>query len=624
MDGLTLRERWRRDWPVALMLGLAAVVATWAYAQFWPAARDLWYSPSHDRNAHYWMAQSVGLDLSNGDVLHLARDIERMRIWGPTFPLVTGVILALGGPDYRLAVLTSMLAWVAAAFLAFLVARRAAPVGGNLAGLLAGVLVMASPAFHAYATDIMLEGPGACLSLAAVYAYLRARQDGSLASLRWFGVAMTALFLLKCNYWVLALFALLATEFCRAPGTILDVLPHLRDPATRTALARWLCAQLRHPWTYAFLVVSGLIGAYIALGPYEIPLGGQALRIRSAETLADVAYWLVFLRLFTAWLRVGRAWLAARSTWAVTIVHWHIWPTAMWFLLPKRLGLFVWYLTRNHGPGEGHGLVGRFSAYASALATDYVPGMPVLIAIAVLTVATFFLARRLRPGSAFLLWFVAVSAGLTLMQPTCRSRFLHSWIAMSWVTAGLGLALCIYGWRADWMRSLRDVAAGVAVGLLLLAAAPSAIGPGRALEGGPHAGLSCVLPVAESLLPQLDGDRRVAILSDSALRFFVSWTHQERCRRTERVIGEVYLLPSDPAEFERWAAKTQCDAVVWIDVPEESPLWFPCVEPGVERVRDLMAHQHGFAQVGRCDWPELHCSAVIWRRSGSVASTERR
>ena len=178
--------RLARDWLLLVTAALAVGIAAWAYVQFWPDARYLWWSPAHDRNAHYWMAQCVGLDLRNGDVVHLARDIERMRVWGPLFPVVTGVVLAIGGPDYRLAVLTSLAAWVGAALFAFLAARRVAPVAGDLAGFVAAALVMASPAFQAFATDIMLEGPGACLSLAVVYAYLRARQEPSPASFRWF------------------------------------------------------------------------------------------------------------------------------------------------------------------------------------------------------------------------------------------------------------------------------------------------------------------------------------------------------------------------------------------------------------------------------------------------------
>ena len=161
-----------------------------------------------------------------------------------------------------------------------------------------------------------------------------------------------------------------------------------------------------------------------------------------------------------------------------------------------------------------------------------------------------------------------------MLQPTCRSRFLHSWIAATWVAAGVGLALCIYGWRAAALARLRHVAAGVAVGGFLLLAGPRA-GCGHAFEGGLDRAQRCVLPLAEDLLPQLDGTRRVAILSRHGLRFFMSWSYQERCRQTERIVGEAYQLPAEAAELEPWAERMQCDAIVWIDVAADSPLYFP-------------------------------------------------
>lgn len=607
--------RLSRDWLLLGTAALAVGIAAWAYAQFWPDARYLWWSPAHDRNAHYWMAQCVGLDLRNGDIVHLARDIERMRVWGPLFPLVTGVVLAISGPDYRLAVVTSLAAWVGTALLAFLVARRTAPVAGNLAGFVAAVLVIASPAFQAYATDIMLEAPGACLSLAVVYAYLRVRQQPSPTCFRWFAVAMTALFFLKCNYWLLALFALTATELCRWAGPIVQVARAIDWKRVRA----WAVAQLRHPLTYLLLIPLALLAVYRVRGAYDIPLGSRGLHVGSADTLADIAYWIAFVRLLTGWLRVGRPWLRERSMWGVTLADWHFWPTAAWFLLPKRLAWFVWYLTGNHGPGEGEGWAGRFIAYANALAADYLPGMAVLVCVVVLVIVALSLARRLQPGSAFLLWFIVVSAGLTMVQPTCRSRFLHSWIAATWVAAGVGLTLCMYGWRASAVGWLRHTSAGVAVGALLLLAGPRALQRGHAVEGGLDSAQRCVLPLADDLLPRLDGTRRVAILSRHGLRFFMSWTYQERCRQTERIVGEAYQLPAEPAELGSWAERTHCDAVVWIDVADNSPLYFPSRDPGDARVPDLMAQQTSFRLMGHCDWPELRCSAEIWRRSDSLA-----
>jgi hypothetical protein len=610
----TLRERLGREWPLLATLALAVAIAGWAYLQFWPDARYLWWSPVHDRNAHYWMAQCVGLDLHNGDMLHLARDIERMRVWGPLFPLVTGVVLAIGGPDYRLAVLTSLACWVGAALFAFLAARRTAPYAGNFAGFVAAILIMASPAFQAFATDIMLEGPGACLSLAVVYAYLRARQQPSPAGFRWFALAMTALFFLKCNYWLLALFALAATEWFRWQMPILQS----ARVVDRTAIWAWCRAQLRHPLTYLLIVPLVLLAVYRLRGPYEIALGISTLHVGSAATLADVAYWILFVRVLSGWLRGTRAWLGERSPWAVTLVDWHLWPTAAWFLLPKRVAWFLWYMTGNHGPGEGEGWLGRFTAYTHALADDYLPGMAALVGVVLLTVVVFALARRLKPGAAFLLWFIAISAGLTMLQPTCRSRFLHSWIAATWVTAGVGLALCIHGWR--WSTLGQRVASGAVIGGLLMLAVPLALERGHAVEGGLDPAQRCMLSLAEDILPQLDGSRRVAMLSRHGLRFFLSWTYQERCRQTERIVGEAYQLPADPAQLQSWADRMQCDAVVWIDIAPDSPLFFPSRDPQDDRVPELMAHQQGFRVAGRCEWSELHCSAVIWRRSGSLAS----
>jgi hypothetical protein len=240
-------------------------------------------------------------------------------------------------------------------------------------------------------------------------------------------------------------------------------------------------------------------------------------------------------------------------------------------------------------------------------------------AVVLFTVLAFMLGRRLRRGAAFLLWFIAVSAGLTALQATCRSRFLHSWIAATWVTAGVGLALCIYGWRPGSVGRLRHVVAGLALGVVLLRAAPNAFGPGHAFEGGPEPQRACILPVAKELLPRLDGARRVAIVSTHSLTFFASWTDQERSRQTERVIGAVYQLPADPAEFAAWAERTRCDAIVWIDAAPASPLYLPSLDPQDARVPALMARQTEFVASERCDWPELGCWATIWRRTPSVA-----
>ncbi|HVK12298.1 MAG TPA: glycosyltransferase family 39 protein [Gemmataceae bacterium] len=596
------------------VLGVAVVFVGMALDRFWPDARQIWWSMTHDRNAHYWAAQSVALDIRNGDPVHLARDIERMRVWGPLHPIVTGIVLAVGGVDYRVAVLPAAVAWALAGWLGFLTARRLAPRGGELAGFAAAVLVLASPAYQAFATDIMLEGPGACLSLAFVYAYVRARQEPSTANYRWVALALSGLFFLKYNYWLLALFAL-GGEAIRTHGRA-----GLRD-ARRTigrmngsAVRGWLVAQLRHPLTYPLLAVLAVLAVFAVRGPFDVAIGGKQVGVKRPDTITVVAVWLVVVRLLPWWWRTGSARVRGRWPWAGPVIAWHVWPVIVWFLLPARAANFVWYLTRDHGVGEGGpSFVGRSTAYLRTLAEDYHNGPPALIAVGVLTVAAFALARRLRPGAGIVLMFVAVSVALTLLQPTGRGRFLHSWVAVGWVAAGVGLAGVVFAFRRGPLTTVERVAGVfVAVPFAILCGA-SALRPGRALEGGVRPAAPCVLQVSDEYLPRLDGARRVAMFSQAPNKFFLQWTYQDVYRRTERVIVDPDRLPA-AEQFAEWADREQVDAVVWLDLPRGSPFFESPEVTAARKVPGLLAGQSVFVRAWERDWPEYKGRVEVWRR----------
>jgi hypothetical protein len=123
-----------------------------------------------------------------------------------------------GGPDYRLAVLPSLAAWVGTIVLAFLCARRLAPGLPNGAGAMAAALVAASPGMRAFATDIMLESLGACLSLGVLYAAVRYVATPTRSSARWLALALTLLFYEKYNYWFLVVLALGLTVATALPS----------------------------------------------------------------------------------------------------------------------------------------------------------------------------------------------------------------------------------------------------------------------------------------------------------------------------------------------------------------------------------------------------------------------
>jgi len=200
-----------------LVAGTGTLLAVLAYGRFLEVAPHLWTSGIHDRNAHYWLGLGFALDFRQGDLLHFFHDLHAARVWTPLHALLVGIVQAIGGPDYRLAVLPSLAAWVGTAVFAFLAARRAVPRGGDLAGFTAAVFVLASPAHQAFGTDIMLESLGACLSLAVIYAYQVAVQERSAWGGRLLGLALSALFFHKYNYYLLVAIALLAAVLIADP-----------------------------------------------------------------------------------------------------------------------------------------------------------------------------------------------------------------------------------------------------------------------------------------------------------------------------------------------------------------------------------------------------------------------
>src|SRR5437016_5697519 len=137
-------------WGPLLVACAGIVLALLAYSRFLEVAPHLWTSGIHDRNAHYWLGLGFALDFRHLDLVHFMGDLHAARVWTPLHALLVGLVLGVGGPDYRLAVLPSLVAWVGTAVFAFLIARRAVSRGGDLAGLAAAAFVLASPAHQAF------------------------------------------------------------------------------------------------------------------------------------------------------------------------------------------------------------------------------------------------------------------------------------------------------------------------------------------------------------------------------------------------------------------------------------------------------------------------------------------
>lgn len=601
----TVRPRpWQRYVFPVIVLAIASVQAGYLYAHFLHAPRQLWVDVLHDRNAHYWMGLNFALDLRHADLANLVHDLHSAHSWPPLHALLVGAVLAIGGNDYRLAVLPSLAAWVGAILFAFLTARRTVRRGGNAAGIVAAAFLLVSPAHRAFATDIMLESLGACLSLAVLYCYLVTVQARTARAGCCLGLVLTALFFEKYNYWLLVVLGLGAAETLsrwRADQLSLRAM-------TGANIRSWVRTQLRHPLTYPLLAIAIALAVLALTGGGTIRIADHAVKIRSPRNLLTVAYLIFLLRLLPWWYAVGRFKIRLLEAPLRAVFYWHGVPVLLWWLWPQRLGDCLWYVSPvNSGETPHHDLLGGVPYYAGCLAHDYHLGPWSLLVSAILAGVGLLAWRRLRPGSTAILCFVLIAAALTCVHPNRKSRFLHSWIAVGWVMAGAGLVELL---------ARRQALTAVAAGALVLSQGPGVRQVGHAQEGGPQANRPSMLDVTDAYLESLAGSRRLAIVSNMPIKFWTGWTFLARYGRPALLATDLPGLGGagrdDPQALSEWLQRSGCDHVVFVHVDRASPLFQSVPYTDYSSVPDLMAHQEVLRARDAWHQGRLGCSVLAW------------
>lgn len=611
-------ERTRRGcWHGPLVVGIAAgVVATALGAQYlgnWPA---LWTDVVHDRNAHLDLGLGLASDVVHGRVAGVVRNLDRARTWPPLHDgMLVAASVAAFGMDIRAAVLPSLAAFVAAGVFAFLIARRLA---GPAAGAIAAAMVLASPAMRAFATDVMLESPGAALTLAALYAAVRVRQDGTPTDWRWLAAALTGLFFLKYNYWLLVVLALLGDAGLRHGRTWLSW-----RPAGPLWTWRHVGGELLHPLSLLAFAGIALCAWVRFTGGGDVRLFGRVVAVRSNLNLATFAYWVVLARLGPWYWRHGRQ-IAAADARVSALVNGHLLPIIAWLAWPQKLACFLWVLNPADNVGEfpADGLGSGLRFYASALANDYHGDAWAAALVGVLMVIAVGagVCGRLQPGWTAVLALVVVAGVLTVRHPNRKSRFLHSWLPAVWVLAGAGMAsLPRRTPGANWL-------AAATAGAVVLFQLPELFSQPHAPEGGLRLERPSAVAITDSYLEHLDGARRPAILSNVPLKFLARWTYLDRYGRGHRPLTEIpgfdatSVSASNDAVMDRWLAATDCDVLVWIDISPGSP-WFVPV-PGCDGLSQIGKRLGGGSAPMHQQTLTDGTRVLVWRRP--VAPLSRR
>ncbi len=626
----TTRSRTWIDWIALAVVVMASVaLAVFTFGQFADSARLLWGSLVHDRNAHYLLGLSLAQDILHGDIGQLLTDLDGARTWPPLHGILVAVVLLIGGVQFQLAVLPSLAGWAGTIVFGFLTARRLAPRYGNLAGFVAAIFILSSPAHRAYATDIMLESLGACLSLAALYLYTVAVQDRRLWAWCGLGMSLTALFFLKYNYWSLVVFAILASTIAARPRAVFVGIREWITPVDWRGIVR---KESRNSLNYVVAALAVLLGAVLVGGGGTFEIAGRGVSIQSPHNILHLIYVIVFIRVVAWWIRTRKErvsrlqngsphtpcaeQLGTRSVPATfqpefrCILLWHVLPVALWFLWPKRLGYWLWYLFANGGENPKHDFGASATFYAESAVNDYHFGVVSVFLAATLMAVALATYRRLRPGAFAVILFVMISAAATIPHPNQKSRFLHSWIAAGWVLAGVGFANLIPRRMNPRWGNLAPALGTSAVALFAIAQAPAFVSAGDSPERGHNDYLpASTRDITDYYLAAIGDAKRVAMFSTMEIKHLLRWSYMEAGGKRKNLIVDWKSLgtPSDDSGL---------DALVFIDVPPETYLHeITGQDPALAlQFRDWLVKQSTFYLTDQRHFSLYGCTVSIYRR----------
>jgi hypothetical protein len=610
-------------WAFVVVVLVAGSLGTSIYLQALGSWRQGLDGIVHDRNAHAAISMKMALALRQGNWIRLGSEIEKCRVWPPVFDLLAAFAMAVGGVDFRIGILPSLAGWMITVTLGFLAARRLFDDStlGNFAGAMAVVFIAASPAHRIYATDMMLESLGAGLSMLAIYLYVVTRQQPSdVQDWRPLALALSVLFFEKYNYWMVVVLALIADGLWVSRQQYLSASRAIVRLPWRTMLIN----RLRQPRTYVFFCLISAISAVYVRSPISIELASHHISIRASGNLITLAYAIVLLCVVHELRIHWRSWWPHLGRSRRQLLCFHVLPIVFSFLLPHRLGAFLWYVRPNHyGEAPSRDLLGAASFYLRSAANDYHVGAWSLgIAVAAFAIA-IVCHRRVRPGSTAVLFLAVIGAILVVIHPNQKSRFLHSWLPALWIGSAAGSALLLSLRPISGRRYAQISIAALLTGVLAYFHGSLTPGAGHSPELGHRHGDVSQFDLTDVYLPQLSTSKRIAFLSTMPCGGLAQSTYLQQYGRLE--VTEFPILDQLTAQqlqmhFADWLNSTTADTVVMFDIPPGSYFYaeIGCNYDVYHRLLELLARQETFHLSRTYRMDRYGCSVTLWRRGNDT------
>lgn len=578
---------------VSLVLGFA-IARLFAHLD---APEDLWRGVLHDRHGHYAYGLDLAVSIATLNLDDAIWAIAKPAVWPPFHGMVLSAVLLVSGFDWRLGVVPSLCGWALMVCSVWQIALRLflrADLAA-VAGFVAVGFALSSPSLALLSSDVMLEGLGAGLSAGCIYAFIAACQEPT-SRWRWrlLGLVATLLFFEKYNYWVLAIVAITLAALAQHPGVRMAAMSFV------AWLLRSAPMMLRRPAALVCLALLCVVAAIGLHGPVALRLAGTEVQLYPPFNLLTAAYAAFFILSLQLWREHRERARIALGTAGTALLLWHALPVAASFLVPRRLGSFVWFLAPSNADERLYhfdpigGLWLYLDAFLNGFSTSPATGW---LCLALVAPALAF-PRSMRAEWLVVPIFLAVSVAAMLLHPQQQARFLATSIFGLWLAAGAGAAIMVGALAGR--RSVPAILAGVAAAAVLIGndiATPYRLEAYRIAARSPSGPSDLAIPRA--YLPYVDPNVPAAIIATFGGTKLLDWPVVDACHCRFRSLSEPLSPQADREEIKGATATllagTHAFQLLVADFP--SLTRFPYAYDNTRGIVDAMFEQNRFTMV---------------------------
>lgn len=366
---------------------------------------------------HGWLDYHL---LATGRLDRLVWDLWQQGYWPPGLSMYQVPFYVLLGGDMTSGLWSSPVAFVLVAVTgAVVLVRQRRDGAGVVSASVFVALLISSPYLLAYASVTMTEMLGAAAQLLVLACYQAWRQRPGESTARRFAIALTVLFFVKYNYFLmLAVPLALHMWLERTAG----------QGWSRRMAGAWSGARriLSSPTGVLVLLYLAALGLILKTGGFQFHLAGQRVSVRSIGNSGHVVLYLLLFRLWYLHRRGRIDW--QRLTSADPLVR----PLLVWFVLP----VTVWLASPhpNHLRDFANLVVNRplgeptvesgLAAYIEALRSAYFYRDWILLAVTGAFAAAAWRYRQQPPLVQWLILAIPLQFAAIGLHQTRFPRFL--------------------------------------------------------------------------------------------------------------------------------------------------------------------------------------------------------